>query len=74
MAGLIYAQTRRIIEKIDFAIIAAISTALIFFIPLLQGEMLFGTIIAIAVMCGAGAIAITALFRLIYLVLVRLMN
>ncbi len=74
LAGLIYAQTRRIIEKIDFAIIAAISTALIFFIPLLQGEMLFGTIIAIAVMCGAGAIAITALFRLIYLVLVRLMN
>ena len=74
LAGLLYAQTRRIIEGIDFAIIAAISTALIFFIPLLQGEMLFGTIIAIAAFSGVGAVAITALFRLVYSILVRLLN
>lgn len=73
MAGLIYAQTRRIIEKIDLGIIAGISLALIFFIPALQGQFVMETIVIIAAMSGASAIAITALFKLIYQLLTRLL-
>lgn len=73
MAGLIYAQTRRIIEKIDLGIIAVFSLALIFFIPALQGQFVIETILIIAAMSGAGAIAVTALFKLIYQLLARLL-
>lgn len=73
IGGLVYAQTRRIIEKIDFVIIAAITTALIFFVPFLQGELLFGSIIAIAGLSGVAAVGVTALFRLVYGVLTRLL-
>jgi serine/threonine protein kinase len=73
VAGLIYAQTRRIIEKIDLGIIAVISIAIIFFIPTLQGEIAIGSILIIAAMSGAAAIAITALFRLIHQILTRLL-
>jgi serine/threonine protein kinase len=73
VAGLIYAQTRRIIEKIDLGIIAGITTAIILFIPALQGQFAIGTILIIAAMSGATAIAITALFKLIYQILVRIL-
>lgn len=73
MAGLIYAQYRRIIEKIDLGIIAVITIAIIFLLPVLQGELVLGTIMFIAVMSGASAIAIIALFRLIYQILARLL-
>ncbi|VEP18795.1 Serine/threonine-protein kinase F [Hyella patelloides LEGE 07179] len=73
IAGLIYAQTRRIIEKIDLVIIAGISAAIVFFFPVLQGGLTIGIILVIAAMSGAGAIAITALFRLIYQILARLL-
>ena len=73
IAGLIYAQTRRIIEKIDLGIIAGISAVIVFLIPILQGELAIGTILLVAAMSGAGAIAITALFRLIYQILARLL-
>ena len=73
MAGLIFAQTRRIIEKIDFVIIAGITVAIIFFVPVLRGEVVLGTILIIAAMSGASAIAVTALFRLIYQILARLL-
>lgn len=73
VAGLIYAQTRRIIEKIDLVIIAGISIAIVYFLPLLQGGFTTVTILVIAVMSSASAIAITALFRLIYTILARLL-
>ena len=73
VAGLIYAQTRRIIEKIDLVIIVVISIAIVYFLPLLQGGFTTVTILIIAVMSSASAIAITALFRLIYTILVRLL-
>jgi serine/threonine protein kinase len=73
IGGLIYAQTRRIIEKIDLAIIAVITVAIIFFIPTLQGAITLGSILIVAAMSGATAIAITALFRLIYQILARLL-
>lgn len=73
MGGLIFAQSRRIIEKIDLIIIAGLSTALIFFLPILQGGLMMQVILVIASMSAAGAIAITAFFRLIYRLLTRLL-
>ena len=71
MAGLVFAQTRRIIEKIDLSIIAGITLAIVSFVPSLQGGFAIGNILAIAIMSGASAIAVTALFRLIYQILAR---
>ncbi len=63
---LIFAQTRRWIEKWDLLIIPAISLGIIFFIPLLRAGLTFEQTIILS--CGAGliAIAVTALFRLVY--------
>ena len=71
LGGLIFALTQRIIEKIDLAIIAGISTAIIFFLPILQGSLSIQTILIVATMSAAGAIAITAFFRLVYQLLTR---
>ena len=71
IGGLIFAQTRRIIEKVDLGIIAGITTAIIFFFPGLQGGLGMQSVLIIAAMSGAGAIAIVALFRLIYQLLIR---
>ena len=61
---IIFAQIRRWIEKWDLLIIPAISFAVIFFIPFLHGDLTFLFIIPVA--AGLVALAITALFRLIY--------
>ena len=71
MAGLVFALTRRVIEKIDLAIIAGISGAIIFFVPILQGSLGIQTILIMATMSAAGAIAVTAFFRLVYQLLTR---
>lgn len=63
---LIFSQTRRWIEKFDLLIIPGISFALIFFIPLLRGVLGIQEIVILAVTASLIAIAITALFRLIY--------
>ena len=73
VAGLVFAQTRRIIEKIDFLILAGITTALIYFLPALQGGFTIGTILVIAAMSGAAVVGITALFRLIFAVLTKIL-
>jgi ABC-type antimicrobial peptide transport system permease subunit len=74
MGGLIFTEFRRIIEKFDFLINALITLCLIFFIPALQPGIPLGTVGAVAVLAGAAAIAITALFRLVYLLLSRLLG
>ena len=74
MGGLIFAEFRRIIEKFDFLIIAGITLCLMFFIPALQPGIPLGTAGAVAVLASAAAIAITALFRLVYLLLSRLLG
>ena len=63
---MIFSQTRRWIEKWDLGIIAGISFALIFFIPLLRSFISIQQIVILAVAAGLVAIAMTALFRLIY--------
>ncbi|MDY7016313.1 MAG: serine/threonine-protein kinase, partial [Cyanobacteriota bacterium] len=74
LGGLIYAQYRRTIEGIDLLIIAAITLGLVGFIPFLHGASLIQNLGLPAILAvgfvglfvGAGAIAATVLFRLIY--------
>ncbi len=63
---LIFAQSRRIIEKIDLLIIAGISLAVFWFLPFLRSGIAFPDLVILAVGAGLLAIACTALFRLIY--------
>lgn len=63
---LIFAQTRRWLEKFDLLIIPSISFALVFFIPLLQGGLGIQEVVILALAASLIAIALTALFRLIY--------
>ena len=85
IAGImIFAQTQRWIEKVDLVIIAAITLALVLFIPSLsQGEItgqlanaLGGRIMFVLLVAGFTAllaVAITIVFRLIYNLLSRLL-
>lgn len=63
---LIFAQTKRWIEKFDLLIIPAISFAIVFFVPFLRGSLSIQQIIILAVAAGLVAIAFTSLFKLIY--------
>ncbi|MEH1903943.1 MAG: serine/threonine-protein kinase [Nostoc sp.] len=63
---LIFAQTRRWIEKFDLLIIPTISFAIIFFLPFLRGVLGIQEVIILAVAAGLVAISLTAVFRLIY--------
>ncbi|RCJ39690.1 serine/threonine protein kinase [Nostoc minutum NIES-26] len=63
---LIFAQTKRWIEKFDLLIIPGITFAIIFFIPFLRGGIIIQQVVILAVAAGLVAIAVTALFRLIY--------
>ncbi len=73
MGGLIYAQYKRIIEAWDPWILAAITFLPMIFFPLLRGSFNGVEVIIIAILAGAGAIAVTAVFRLIYQVLSRIL-
>jgi serine/threonine protein kinase len=74
MGGLIFAEFRRVIEKFDFLIIAGITLCAMFFVPALQAGIPLGTAVIVAALAGAAAIAVTALFRLVYLLLSRLLG
>ncbi|ODG99502.1 serine/threonine protein kinase [Nostoc sp. KVJ20] len=63
---LIFAQTRRWIEKFDLLIIPAITFAIIFFLPFLRGGLDILSVVILAVAAGLVAISLTAVFRLIY--------
>ncbi len=70
LAGLMFAEYRRFIEKWDFAIIGTITLLLVMFVPLLNDAVGDQAIVfGIAIFAAAAAVAITALFRLIYLLL-----
>ena len=71
MGGLIFAEFRRIIEKFDFVIIGGMTLAAVIFFKGLQAGFPPQFIIMVSVLAGAAAIAVTALFRLIYLLLSR---
>lgn len=63
---LIYAQSRRWIERFDLLIIPAISFAIIYFVPTLQAGLGIQNVIVLSLCSGLVAIALTSLFRLIY--------
>lgn len=76
LAGLVLAQSRRVIERADLVIIAALSLGGVFLLSWLKRLAIaplagspFLTAIALAVMVGLVAIALTTLFRLIYKIL-----
>jgi len=71
LGGLVLALFKKVIEGKDLPILAAI-TLVFLLIPQLQGTLRFPEIAIIAVMAAIGAIAITAFFRLIYQIILRL--
>ncbi|PSO87176.1 MAG: hypothetical protein BRC41_05375 [Cyanobacteria bacterium QH_9_48_43] len=70
LGGLIFGQYRRIIEKIDLPIIAGITLGLVLLLSFLR-SFPSEIVVVISILGGAGAIAATALFRLIYQLLSR---
>lgn len=72
MGGLIFVQYRRWLEGKDLSIIAGITLGLML-IPALRVGIQFPLVMVVGVLAGAGAIAVTALFRLIYILLSRLL-
>ena len=73
LGGLIFAQYRRLIEKIDLVIIGGISLALLVFIPVLRGTVSIQWVLIISILVAAAAIAVMAFFQLIYRLLSRLL-
>lgn len=63
---LVFAQTRRWIEKFDLLIIPTITFAIIFFLPFLQGGLGIQAVVILSVAAALVAISVTAIFRLIY--------
>ncbi len=71
MGGIVFALSRRIIEKADLIIFAGITAGIVAFVPALHSSLVVPSIFMIAAISGAGAIAITAFFRLVYQLLSR---
>lgn len=67
--GLIAAQYRRVIEKWDLLIFAVISALLIWFFPVLRGSYSREFALVFAAMMGMGAVFVTAIFRIVYVLL-----
>jgi serine/threonine-protein kinase len=72
VGGLIFAQNRRLIEGKDLPIIVGLTLAAVLFLTI-RHSMSIPLVIMSAVFAGAGAIAITALFQLIYRLLRRML-
>ena len=73
MGGVVFALSRRIIEKADLAIFAGITAAVVAFVPALHGALVVPSLLIIAAISAAGAIAVTAFFRLVYQLLSNLL-
>lgn len=76
--GLIFAQSRRWIERIDLLIIAGITLILVAFTPLKQGLAMIAepsllNILMLAIFAGLLAVFVGIVFRLVYLALSRIL-
>lgn len=71
MGGILFALYRRTIEKLDLIIIASITAGVVTFIPKFHGALNAPTVIIIATVSAAAAIAIVSFFRLVYQLLSR---
>jgi serine/threonine-protein kinase len=72
LLGLIFLQSRRTIERVDLLITGGITLAIVLLVPrlhnlaaIVSGNVLV-TVVVIAVLTGLTAIAVTALFRIIF--------
>ena len=65
MGGLIYAQFRRFIEKMDLLIVAGLTLVMVALVPPLRSLPISMAIIS-SIVASAGAIALISCFRLIY--------
>jgi serine/threonine-protein kinase len=74
LGTIIFAQTRRWIERWDLVIIPAITLLIIFFIPLLQGGFGIQGIIVLSIAASLITVAFTSLFRIIYKIISLLFN
>jgi len=71
MGGVVFALNRRVIEKADLFIFAGITGTIVALLPILRGALLLPSVFIIAGISAAGAIAVTAFFRLVYQLLSR---
>jgi serine/threonine protein kinase len=72
VGGLVFVQSRRWIEGKDLPIITGITVAAVVLIPALRAYAM-PTILMITLFSGLSAIAVTALFRLVYRLLSRIL-
>lgn len=72
LSSLVLAQTRRWIENFDLVVISGISLALLWFFPFFRAGLSV-KIIIVPIALGLVCIAATALFRLVYLLLSRIL-
>ncbi|PMB39625.1 serine/threonine protein kinase [Fischerella thermalis CCMEE 5330] len=66
LAILIFGQKQRWIERTEMLVLAAATWGVIFFFPVLRAGLSIKQVIILSVAAGLVAIAVTALFRLIY--------
>jgi serine/threonine-protein kinase len=71
MGGLIFAQFRRIIEKLDLLIIAAITMGVVWF--LLRNQLPINSILLIPILAAAAVVVVAIIFRLIYNLLAKIL-
>jgi serine/threonine protein kinase len=74
IGGLIYVQYQRILEGKDLPIIIGITLGLALFVPMINKTFSLEIALVIFLLCTAGAIAFTALFRLVYNLLSKLFS
>ncbi|HEY9781506.1 MAG TPA: serine/threonine-protein kinase [Leptolyngbyaceae cyanobacterium] len=73
LALLIFAQSRRWIEKVDLLIISSITLVIIFLVPVLHSGFTISVVGLLAVATALIAIALTALFKIIYKLLSQIL-
>ncbi len=73
VGGLIFAQFRHWIEKWDRVILAVISLALLLLIPAFRANLTLPFLIIVPLVAALGFVAVTALFRLVYIILNRVL-
>ncbi|PSB40621.1 serine/threonine protein kinase [Cyanosarcina cf. burmensis CCALA 770] len=73
LSGLVFALSRRWIEKVDLLIISVISLVVVVFIPALHANLSVSSILVLAIGGGLMAVALTALFKIIYQLLDRIL-
>jgi hypothetical protein len=71
LAGLVFLQIKRVIERLDLVIIAGVTLGVVLLFPPLRSVLLITnaplqTAIVLAILGGLMAVAIATLFRLIY--------